>query len=150
MDALIEFLMGYGYWGMFIAALLAGSVFPLNSETIMLALWAAGLDPWLLTIYGTIGNVIGSLTNYGLGRMGRLDWLERWFGISKESLQKAEKFMGGRGALMGFFCFIPIVGDGISVALGLTRANIFLSVISITFGKFMRYWVLVFGADYFF
>lgn len=150
MDALTDFLLNYSYWGMLLASFIAGSVFPFSSETLMLALWAAGLDPTKLIIYGSIGNVLGSMFNYGLGRMGRLDWLERWFHIKKESLDKAQRFMGGRGAWMGFFCFLPILGSAISVILGFTRANMFISVLSITLGKVLRYVLLIYGADYLF
>lgn len=150
MDTLIEILIGYGYWGMFIAAFLAGSVFPFSSETVMLALWAAGLDPWPLVIYGSVGNILGSGFNYCIGRMGRLDLLEKWFHVTPESIEKAERFMAGRGALMGFFSFLPLLGSAITVVLGLTRANIVLSFASITLGKFLRYWLLIFGADFVF
>ncbi len=150
MVALTDFLLNYSYWGMLVAAFIAGSVFPFSSETLMLALWAAGLDPTKLIIYGSIGNVLGSMFNYGLGRMGRLDWLERWFHIKKESLDKAQRFMGGRGAWMGFFCFLPILGSAISVILGFTRANMFISVLSITIGKVLRYVLLIYGVDYLF
>ena len=150
MDFLIDFFLNYGYWGMLLSAFLAGSFFPFSSETVMIALWAAGLDPWSLIIYGTIGNVLGGLFNYSLGRMGRLDWLEKYCHVKKESLDKAERFMGGRGALMGFFAFVPILGSAITIVLGFTRANFLLSVASITLGKFLRYWLLIFGADWVF
>lgn len=150
MDGLTEFLLQYSYWGMLIAAFIAGSVFPFSSETVMVALWAAGLDPLRLVIYGSIGNVLGSLFNYGLGRMGKLDWLERWFHVKKESLDKARRFMGGRGAWMGFFCFLPILGSAIAVILGFTRANIVISTISIALGKVLRYVILVYGVDFLF
>ena len=73
MDALITILSTYGYWGMLAAAFLAGSFFPFSSEAVMLALLATGLDGWQLIVYGSIGNILGSMFNYGVGRMGRLD-----------------------------------------------------------------------------
>jgi len=149
MDIITNFLIDYGYWGMFLSALLAGSLFPISSEAVMLALWAAGLNPIWLIVYGSIGNIIGSMLNYILGRMGKLEWLERWFHVNPESLVKAQKFMRGNGALMGFFCFLPVVGEGISVILGLTRANLVLSVLSISIGKVLRYIVLIYGIDFF-
>ena len=63
MEWIIEFLTGYGYFGMLLAAFLAGSFFPFSSEAVMVALMATGLDPWQLMIYGTIGNVLGSCFN---------------------------------------------------------------------------------------
>ena len=63
MDGLISILTDYGYIGMLVSGFLAGSIFPLSSELVMLALMAAGLDPWQLVIYGTIGNTLGSMLN---------------------------------------------------------------------------------------
>ena len=147
MDFLIDFFLNYGYWGMLLSAFLAGSFFPFSSETVILALWAAGLDAWQLVVYATIGNVLGGMFNYCLGRMGRLDWLEKYCHVKKECLDRAERFMAGRGAMMGFFAFVPILGSAITIILGFTRANIIISVLSITLGKFLRYWLLLFGAD---
>ena len=144
MGALIDILIDFGYWGMLAAAFLAGSFFPFSSEAVMTALVAVGLDPVQLTIYATIGNVAGGLFNYGVGRMGRLDWIEKYLHVSKESLDKATKFMGGHGAWMGFFAFVPILGSAITMCLGLMRANIIISVISITLGKFIRYAILAY------
>ena len=144
MGALIDILIDFGYWGMLAAAFLAGSFFPFSSEAVMTALVAVVLDPVQLTIYATIGNVAGGLFNYGVGRMGRLDWIEKYLHVSKESLDKATKFMGGHGAWMGFFAFVPILGSAITICLGLMRANIIISVISITLGKFIRYAILAY------
>ena len=110
---------------------------------------AAGLDNWPLIIYGTIGNVLGSLFNYGVGHLGRLDWVERYLHVKKKDLDKAQRFMAGRGAWMGFFAFLPILGSAITIMLGFMRSNFIISMLSITIGKLLRYVILVFGADLF-
>jgi membrane protein YqaA with SNARE-associated domain len=134
---------------MLIAAFLAGSFFPFSSEAVMLGFMAAGLDNWPLIIYGTIGNVLGSLFNYGVGHLGRLDWVERYLHVKKKDLDKAQRFMAGRGAWMGFFAFLPILGSAITIMLGFMRSNFIISMLSITIGKLLRYVILVFGADLF-
>jgi len=144
-QAITDFLLNYGYWGMLIAAFLAGSFFPFSSEAVMLGLYAAGLKTEELIIYGTIGNVLGSLFNYGVGRLGRLDWIERYLHVKKESLDRAQRFMAGRGAWMGFFAFLPIIGSAITICLGLMRSNLFISTISITLGKLLRYIILMYS-----
>ena len=149
MDALVDILSQYGYWGMLVAAFMAGSFFPFSSEAVMVAFQAAGLNPWTLIVYGTIGNVLGSMFNYYVGRLGRLDWVERYLHIKKDSLDKARRFMAGRGAWMGFFAFLPVIGSAITILLGFMRANIAVSLFSITLGKFLRYVLLVFGASIF-
>lgn len=147
MDIIINFLIDYGYFGMLVSAFLAGSFLPFSSEAVMVALQAAGLDPWGLILYGTVGNVAGGMVNYGLGRLGRMEWIERYLHVSRESLDKAERFMAGRGAWMGFFAFLPLLGSAITIALGLMRANMPISIISISIGKFLRYVLLVYGAS---
>ena len=149
MDAITHFLIDYGYWGMFFSAFLAGSVLPFSSEAVMLGLLAAGVDPVPLLIYGSIGNVMGGMVNYGLGRLGKLEWLKKYFHLKQSSIDRAYQFMGGHGAWMGFFAFLPILGSAITVVLGLTRANLPLSVFSITLGKVMRYSLLIWGANLF-
>ena len=149
MDAIIDFLIGNGYWGMLIASFLAGSVFPFSSEVVMAALMATGLDPWLLAFYGTIGNVLGALLNYGIGRMGKVEWFEKYLHVKQKDLDRAERFVAGRGAWMGFFAFLPILGAAITVLLGLMRSNIVITFIAITLGKIFRYIILIYGVGLF-
>lgn len=145
----MDFLIDYGYWGMLLTAFLAGSVFPFSSEAVMLGLLVMpGIEPWPLVVYATIGNVLGSMFNYGVGRLGKLEWIEHYLKIKREKIDRAQHFMAGRGAWMGFFAFLPILGSAITVTLGLMRANILISLISITIGKFLRYWLLAFGVDW--
>ena len=134
---------------MLLAAFMAGSFFPFSSEAVMVGLMATGLDPWLLMVYGTIGNVLGSIFNYGVGRMGKMEWIEKYLHVKAQDLAKARRFMAGRGAWMGFFAFLPVLGSAITIALGLMRANVVITFISITLGKIFRYVILIYGAGLF-
>ena len=149
MDFIITFLTQYGYWGMFLAAFLAGSVFPFSSEAVILALMATGLDPWQLMIYGTIGNVLGSVVNYAIGRMGKMEWIEKYLHVKKKDLDRAHRFLAGHGAWMGFFAFLPVLGSAITIALGLMRSNVIITFIAITIGKIFRYVILIYSAGLF-
>lgn len=143
METIAQFLTDYGYWGMLLAAFLAGSFLPFSSEAVMVGLMVKGLDPLQLAVYGTIGNVLGSVLNYCVGRMGKTEWIERYLHVSPEKMQRAERFVAGRGAWMGFFAFIPILGTAITILLGLMRANWVITLVSITLGKVCRYGLLV-------
>lgn len=145
----MEFLLSYGYMGMLVAAFLAASILPFSSEAVMVGLQAAGLDPIFLIVYGTIGNVLGSMFNYTIGRLGKMEWIEKYLHVKKEDLDKAHRFMAGRGAWMGLLSVIPVVGDVITVALGLMRANVVIVVISVAISKLLRYVLLVYGASFF-
>lgn len=146
-EAIMNFLVSYGYMGMLIAAFLAASILPFSSEAVMVGLQAAGLDPVALIAYGTIGNVLGSMFNYTIGRLGKMEWIEKYLHVKKEDLDKAHKFMAGKGAWMGLLSVIPVIGDVITVALGLMRANVVIVVISVTISKLARYMLLVYGTS---
>lgn len=143
---MIDALVQFGALGMFLAAFLAGSFLPFSSEAVMLALMAMGVNPWLLILYGTMGNVLGSVFNYCVGRMGREEWFEKYLHVKPAQMDKARRFVKGRGAWMGFFAFIPILGSAITILLGLMRANVFITFFSITVGKLTRYVLLIYGA----
>ena len=146
MDALIQFLVSYGYTGMLITAFIAGSFLPFSSEAVMTGLVAAGLEPLPLLIYGTIGNWAGSMFNYCVGRMGKMEWVERYLHVSQENMEKAQRFMGKRGAWMGFFAFLPVIGTAICITLGLMRANPSITAVSVFLGKVIRYFLVAYGA----
>ncbi len=147
MDVFIAFLTEYGYVGMLISSFVAGSFFPMSSEAVMVAFIAAGLDPWVLLVYATIGNVLGSMFNYWVGTLGRIDWIEKYLHVKKASLERAQRFLGGRGAWMGFFAFLPVLGSALTIALGLMRANFMITAVSISIGKVLRYMVIVLGVQ---
>ena len=131
---------------MFISAFIAGSFLPFSSEAVMTGLVAAGLEPLPLLIYATIGNWAGSMFNYYVGHLGKMEWIERYLHVKREKLEKAQHFMGKRGAWMGFFSFLPVIGTAICISLGLMRANPYISALSIFLGKILRYVLVAYGA----
>lgn len=142
---MLEGLVEYGYWGLLLASFLAATVLPFSSEVVFAALIAAGLDSWQCILFATIGNAAGGATCYYLGRLGKTAWLEKWFRIKPQQIDKMINWLQGKGGVMGFFGFLPTVGDAILVALGFMRANVILVMISMTLGKFLRYVLLAFG-----
>lgn len=143
MESLLSLLTDWGYVGLFLSALLAGSIIPFSSELVMAALVAMGLKPWACVLSASLGNTLGGLTCYGLGRLGRMDWIERYLGVKREKVERMQRFLQGRGALMAFFTFLPFVGEAIAVALGLMRSNLTLTTLSMFAGKLVRYVVML-------
>jgi len=137
----------YGYWGLLIASFLAATILPFSSEVVFAGLIAAGLDIWTLILFATIGNSVGGATCYYLGKLGKIEWLSKWFKISEEKITETIQKLQGKGALMGFFGFLPAVGDLILVALGYMRSNATLVMISMTVGKFARYVIIGYGVE---
>lgn len=143
MDAFIQFMTDWGYWGMFLSAFLAGTIFPFSSEAVLLACVGLGLDPVWSTLATTAGNALGGLTCYWIGHLGKMEWIEKYFKVDQKQLDKAVRFIHGKGAWMALFSFLPVIGDAMLIALGLMRANVWIVGFSMTIGKLGRYAILV-------
>lgn len=142
-DTLIQLLIDWGYAGLFISAFLAGSIVPFSSELVMIALVKVGLSPAICVLAATLGNTAGGMTCYYMGRLGKTDWIEKYFKIKKKKIDKMQRFLQGKGALMAFFAFLPFVGEAIAIALGFMRSNVTLTVFSMFVGKLIRYIVML-------
>lgn len=138
-DSLVQLLIDWGYPGLFISALLAGSVVPFSSEIVLVALVKLGLDPMLCILSATLGNTVGGMTCYYMGRLGKMDWIEKYFKVKRAKIDRMEAFLKGKGALMAFFAFLPAIGEVISIALGFMRSNVWLTIAAMFAGKLIRY-----------
>ena len=143
MDTLVEFLIANGPLGMFIAAFLAGSFFPFSSEVVMLSLLGAGANPTGLLVWGTAGNILGSLFNYYVGSLGREEWITQYTKVPPEKLERGKLYVRKYGAWAGFLGWVPLLGSVVTVALGYLRVNLPLSMLTIGIGKYVRYQILV-------
>ena len=151
MDAFIEslsqLLIEWGLPGMFIAALLAGSIVPFSSEVVMIALIKLGLDSTNCLIAAALGNTLGGITCYWMGHLGRIDWLERFLKIKKTRVDRMQERLEVGGSFMAFFSFLPVVGGLIAVTLGFMRSNIWLTTASMFMGKTIRYILVLLAVD---
>ena len=132
-------LIGLGYLGLFIASFLAATVVPFSSEVVFSAMVFGGLNAWKCVFVATLGNWLGGMTCYYMGRLGKIEWIEKNLRIKKE---KMEKFMGKLhryGDWFAFFSFLPGVGDVIAVASGYFRCRWWIVALSMLLGKFARY-----------
>lgn len=148
MEAFTEFMLDWGYWGLFLSALVAGSIFPMSSEAVMLGLLALGLHPVGCVAAASLGNMLGGMTCYWIGTLGKTEWITR-LGIRQEQLDRAHRFLGGRGAWMAFFSFLPTIGEAIAVVLGLMRSNRTITFAAMLLGKAARYTVIALIFFYF-
>lgn len=80
MDAILQFLIDWGYWGLFLGSFIAGSVLPFSSEAVLAAcVGPLGLDPVISIAAATAGNVAGGMTCYWMGHLGNMEWIEKYF-----------------------------------------------------------------------
>ena len=120
---------------------------PFSSELVLVALVKLGLPPIACLISATLGNTVGGMTCYYMGRLGKISWIEKYFKVKKEKVDKMVKFLQGKGALMAFFTFLPAIGEVIAIALGFMRSNTWLTIVSMFVGKLIRYILLLYALE---
>ena len=133
-----------GYFGMFLAGLLAGTVVPFSSEVVLVGLILLGFDSIPLLIVASIGNWIGGMTTYWVGLQGKTDWLEKYFGVSKEKILNFKSRLNKWGSFWALLSWVPIAGNIITAALGFFRVPILPVAVFMMIGKVLRYAILIY------
>lgn len=134
-----EGLFEYSLWGLFLASFLAATVVPFSSEALLSVLIATGTDVTTAILVATAGNWLGGLSSFAIGYLGKWEWIEKYLRVKRETIEKWHDRLYKRGAVFAFFSWLPAVGDVFSVGLGLLRANIILTALSMLAGRFIRY-----------
>lgn len=134
------------YLGLFSSALIAATLLPMQSEAVLVGLLLAQNQPVVaLILVATLGNVLGSLINWYLGRFLLHYQDRRWFPSSEQKLGRAENWYRryGRWSLLG--SWLPLVGDPLTVVAGVMREPLWSFLAFVTIAKGTRYVLLAAG-----
>ncbi len=134
-----------GLVGLFVGTFLAATVFPFSSDALYIAALAAGTSPVATLVVGTAGNWLGGITTYYIGRIGKWEWIEKWFKVKPETLDKQKRYIDKYGVWMALLSWVPVIGDVISLALGFYKAPAVWTIFLLGVGKFARFaiWTLL-------
>jgi membrane protein YqaA with SNARE-associated domain len=138
----MEFFAELGYFGLFVSAFLAATILPLSSEVVLSALLLSGLSPVTLVAIATAGNLLGSLTNYGLGYWASIEGIKKWLKLSEKEYVRAEQRFKKFGLLSLCFAWVPLIGDPLTVVAGILRIRLPLFILLVGAGKLLRYLVI--------
>lgn len=129
--------------GLFLAAFAAATLFPLQSEALLVGLILQDEYPVALLItVAALGNVLGSLVNWWLGRFIERWQGQRWFPVSPERLAKARRHYHRYGRWSLLLSWMPVVGDPLTVVAGVMREPIWSFLLLVLLAKVGRYLVL--------
>ncbi|WP_374684963.1 YqaA family protein [Mesorhizobium sp. J428] len=126
--------------GLFAIAFVAATILPAQSEIALVGLLIVGKQaPITLLIVATVGNVLGSVVNWLLGR-----WIEhfrqrRWFPVSEHALARATGWYRRWGRWSLLLSWAPIGGDALTVAAGVLREPFWSFLLLVTIAKAGRY-----------
>ncbi len=132
------------YLALFASAFLAATLLPLSSEAVLAALTAAsGGEALVLWLVASLGNTLGALVNWLLGRFC-LRWRDRrWFPVKPEELEKAGVWFRRYGTWSLLFAWLPVVGDPLTFVGGILRVNLWVFLFLVGTGKAARYAVVI-------
>jgi membrane protein YqaA with SNARE-associated domain len=122
---------------LFVVSFLAATLLPLASEVWLLALLDARPELWgPALLVATLGNTAGSLTTYGLGRLGRI--------AADPALlaSRRAEWLRRRGAPVLALAWLPVVGDALCLLAGWLRLPVVPALAWIAAGKAARYALL--------
>ena len=141
-------LGAWGLWGLFVGAFLAASVVPFSADVLYVTVLHMTSNPWACLAVASLGNWLGSLTTFGLGWLGRWDWIEKHFKVTREKLEKQKVYIDKYGVWLALVSWFPIVGDVFSLALGFYKTNPWFTAFLFLAGRTLRFlvWNIVLGA----
>ena len=129
-----------GLTGLFAASFIASTIVPLSSEAVLfgfLKLYPGELVPALAL--ATLGNTLGGLTSYAIGRLLPTRIQSR---LDPRAVAKLRHY----GSPLAFFAWLPVVGDALCIGAGWLRLNWIAVTAFMATGRLIRYWVVAQGA----
>ncbi len=136
----MEWLVDWGYVGLFIGAFIGATIFPFSSEVVLVALLTQPtVNPTIAIASATLGNWLGGMSSYYVGYLGRWDWIEKYFLIKRERLESQQFRVRRWGSLLALMSWAPVIGDLLAVALGFYRVDVKKTAIYMLIGKCARF-----------
>lgn len=127
------------YLVLFGSCFLSATILPFYSEAVLVYLLREGHPAWALLIVATIGNTLGSVVNWGLGRYALRYRDRRWFPAGPERLERSQRWFTRYGKWSLLLAWLPVGGDALTVVAGILRVPLATFVALVGLGKGLRY-----------
>ncbi len=128
------------YGALFAAAFLSATIFPFQSEAVLFAMLVAEHYPWwVLILLASVGNVLGSIVNWFLGRFLAHFEDRPWFPVKRRQMVKAEGWYRRYGRWTLLLSWLPIVGDPLTIVAGVMREPLRVFIPLVALAKTGRY-----------
>ena len=131
------------YLALFLSAFLAATILPFYSEVVLFALLRAGGDPVLLVLVASVGNILGAVVNWLLGRYLLHFQGRRWFPFKPGTLGPAQRWFQRYGVWSLLLAWAPVGGDALTFIAGFMRVRFDLFLLLTAIGKGARYAILL-------
>ncbi|MCK5777580.1 MAG: DedA family protein [Rhodospirillales bacterium] len=128
------------YGGLFGVAFLAATILPAQSEIGLVALVINDEHsiPLLIAV-ASIGNTLGAVVNWAIGRGVERFRDKKWFPASPRQLDRATGWYHKYGRWSLLLSWAPFVGDPLTLAAGVLREPFWSFFLLVAFAKTARY-----------
>ncbi|MDD2463601.1 MAG: DedA family protein [Desulfobulbus sp.] len=131
------------YGGLFTSALVAATVFPMQSEAVLVGLLLSdNYSPALLVLTASCGNTLGAMINWWLGRSIDRFRHRPWFPAHDLQLERAKNWYHRYGRWSLLLSWAPIIGDPLTVIAGVLGEPLPYFVLIVGTAKLLRYLIL--------
>lgn len=125
------------------SAFVAATLLPFYSEVVLVALLMRGADPGGVFVAATVGNTLGAVVNWYLGRF-LLHFEDRpWFPFKPHQVHRAQAWFLRYGKWSLLMAWLPVGGDALTFYAGIMRVPLGLFLILTAVGKGARYAVVI-------
>jgi membrane protein YqaA with SNARE-associated domain len=136
------------YLLLFGSAFLAATILPFYSEVVLFALLRDGGDPLSLVLVATLGNTLGAVINWILGRYLLHFQDRRWFFFNRQQIDTAQRWYNRYGFWSLLFAWLPVGGDALTLIAGIMKVRMWLFLLLVGAGKGLRYVSVVYLVDW--
>lgn len=136
-----------GLLGLFLGSFLAATIVPFSSDALYVAVLLANKNPIGCFVLGTLGNWLGGVVTYWIGRLGKWHWIEKYFKVKHETLENQQKYVHKYGIWLALLSWVPVFGDVFVLALGFYKSKPVATIILLLVGKAGRFlaWNLLYN-----
>ncbi len=129
--------------GLFTVAFLSATLLPGSSEVVLAGILASGTTPVSLAVAAaTLGNTLGSVVNWAIGRYFSHFREAKWFPIKPEKYEHYQQWYQKWGIWSLLLSWAPVIGDPLTVLAGVARTPLLVFVPVVLVAKFVRYLVV--------
>ena len=138
------------YFKLFLISFLAATILPFSSELILTTMYLSNLfETYFLLIFASIGNILGSITNWYLGKKITIFQDRKWFPVSPDQLDRSQKYFQKYGLWSLLLAWVPIIGDPLTLLAGVLNVRFSLFLILVSTSKISRYLFILYVASLF-
>jgi membrane protein YqaA with SNARE-associated domain len=142
-------LILFSYFQLLIISFLAATILPFSSEVVLTTMYLSNsFETYLLLIFASIGNILGSITNWYLGKKITIYQDRKWFPVSPNQLSRSQIYFQKYGLWSLLLAWVPIIGDPITLLAGVLKVRFGIFFLLVSISKISRYVFILYLASF--